>query len=103
MSGGYLMLKLLWLLIFGWKRKCKHEWSDKEKIENNDGITYVQECSKCNKLRDFVAEPPAPASCNHKWQNINVLKQKNAIYGNTYAYVFIDRCEKCGEINQTKA
>ncbi|GAN86362.1 hypothetical protein Gain_0027_037 [Komagataeibacter intermedius TF2] len=49
------------LILFGWSRKCRHEWIEVKSVwmfDNPDdlpiGTKYIQRCTKCGKMKQVA-------------------------------------------------
>ncbi|MDT8871589.1 hypothetical protein RAA17_12155 [Komagataeibacter rhaeticus] len=53
------ILSAIALILFGWSRKCRHEWREVKSVRVFDdpddkmatGTKYIQRCMKCGKMK----------------------------------------------------
>jgi hypothetical protein len=71
-------------------RKCQHKFG----VVDDKGYQYCQLCGKA----ELIGIP----KCSHNWKTINTLTSQNIYTDHTSYYIYIQQCNKCGEIKQIK-
>lgn len=61
MISATAILSVTALILFGWSRKCRHQWEVMDEWEMMEGdrkrpvgIQYVQRCTKCGKIKQVT-------------------------------------------------
>jgi len=60
MIAAAAILSATALILFGWSRKCRHEWKEVERVRMLDdlgdpvGTKYIRRCTKCGKMKQVT-------------------------------------------------